>query len=155
VKRLLIALGFASFLATAGVSAIGVGGAFGLDLLGGLPNSALFSIKLDNVPPILGIGVSVGSNNLHVGGTADWWLWHQPLAGPLYLYAGLGAYVDLDTGPNFDAGVGARIPIGLQIFPLKPLELFLEIAPRAGIGLNPIQFPEWGVQSAFGFRFWF
>ncbi|HUZ16938.1 MAG TPA: hypothetical protein VMV68_01025 [Spirochaetia bacterium] len=155
MKRILIAIGLAACFATADVSALGVGGAFSLGVLGGLPNSALFSIKLDNVRPIIGIGVSIGSGAARIGGTADWWLYHQPLVGAISLYAGLGAYVDVQTGTAFNASVGARIPVGLQIFPIKPLELFVEVAPRAGIGLNPVSFPDWGVQGAFGFRFWF
>ena len=52
--------------------------------------------------------------------------------------------------------LGLRIPVGFQVFPLDPLELFLEFAPSVGVQFsNPVTFPNWSVQGAFGFRFWF
>ena len=143
-----------TFLATTGASALAVGGAFSAGVLGGLPNSALFSFKLDHFPPVIGVGFALNQSSIRLAGTADWWLYHKSLGGPFYIYAGLGGYVDLQTGNTSGTSIGARLPIGLQFFPLNPLELFIEIAPRAGIGLNPFSFPDWGVQGAVGFRFW-
>lgn len=155
MKRFVLALCLSLGLVATGASALGIGGAFSVGVLGGLPSSAMLSLKLDGVPPVLGLGISVGGGNAHIGATADWWLYHSPLAGPLGIYLGVGGYADIDTGSGGNFGVGARLPIGLQIFPVKPLELFLEIAPRAGITLNPFYFPSWGIQGAAGFRFWF
>lgn len=155
MKKLVLALCLSLGLVTTGVSALGIGGAFSVGVLGGLPNQAMLSIKLDHVRPIFGVGVSVGSGSAQIGATADWWLYHAALTGPVSIYLGLGAYGDFQTGSAGSIGLGARLPIGLQIFPLKPLELFLEIAPRAGLTFNTFQFPVFGLQGAAGFRFWF
>lgn len=154
VKRIILAACLTLGFATAGVSALGVGGAFSLGVLGGLPNSALFSIKLDSAAPVLGIGVAVGTQSARIGGTADWWLYNKKLSGPFSTYIGVGAYLDVQTGSSATVGLGVRMPVGLQLFPVKPLELFLEVAPRAGLTFNPVKFPDWGLQGAFGFRFW-
>ncbi|HUX20704.1 MAG TPA: hypothetical protein VMW69_05645, partial [Spirochaetia bacterium] len=121
MKRTLLALCISLGLATTGLSALGIGGAFSVGVLGGLPSSAMLSLKLDNVPPILGLGISVGGGSAQIGATADWWLYHSTLAGPLSIYLGLGGYADIQTGTGGYFGLGARLPIGLQIFPLKPL----------------------------------
>jgi len=155
VKRLVLAVCLSLGLVATGASALGIGGAFSVGMLGGLPSSAMLSLKLDNVRPVLGIGVSVGGGAAQFGATADWWLYQGKLAGPLGLYVALGGYADLQTGSTSTIGLGARLPIGIQIFPLKPLELFLEVAPRAGLTFNAFQFPVWGIQGAAGFRFWF
>ena len=155
MKRLIVAVCLSLGLVTTSASALGIGGAFSVGVLGGLPSSAMLSVKFDQIRPILGLGVTVGSGSAQIGATADWWLYHATLAGPLSIYVGLGGYADIQTGSGGSLGLGARIPVGLQIFPIKPLELFLEIAPRAGVGLNPFSFPVFGLQGAAGFRFWF
>ena len=54
------------------------------------------------------------------------------------------------------AYAGLRVPLGLNAFPIKPLELFIEIAPSFTIiAPNSINFGWSGFQSGFGFRFWF
>lgn len=155
MKRLVLALGLTLGLVATSASALAIGGAFSVGVLGGLPSSAMLSVKLDNVAPVLGLGVSVGGGTMHIGATADWWLYHTALGGPFWLYLGPGGYVDVQTGSTATIGLGLRLPIGLQFFVLKPLELFLEVAPRAGLTFNPTQFPVWGIQGALGFRFWF
>jgi hypothetical protein len=52
--------------------------------------------------------------------------------------------------------LGGRLPIGVNIYPIKNLELFLELAPTLAVGIGEeITFPVFGVQGAFGLRFWF
>lgn len=155
MKRVLLAVCLSLGFAVSGVSALAIGGAFGIGMLGSLPNQALFSIKLNNSAPVIGVGVSLGKGSARLGATADWWLYHRALTTSLYTYLGLGGYLDVQTGSPAQVGVGVRLPIGLQLFVIKPLALFVEVAPRAGLAFNPIKFPAWGMQGAFGFRFWF
>jgi len=78
-KRLLIAL-IAISLSASGLSALGIGGAFSTGLIGGMPNSAMLSLKLPKLP-LLGFGFSIGSNQTNIGLTADWWFYHENVGG--------------------------------------------------------------------------
>jgi len=133
-----------------------IGGAFSLDPIGNGAYGAALSLKLDSFPPVMGISARFSGGTFNLGLTADWWMYHAPLVGILSLYVGPGGYLSLGIGggtANLD--IGARVPVGLQIFPLEPLELFLEVAPAIGLALNPFNFPTFGLQGALGFRFWF
>lgn len=130
----------------------GVGGAFGLNALGGLPESnVMLSAKFDSFPFMLGLGFTISQENFRMGVTADWHMVRQNLFSFVNFYAGPGLY--LGIGNNFQ--LGARFPVALYIFPLDFLELFLEIAPVISATFDPIVFPIFNLQGAFGFRFWF
>lgn len=140
---------------TVSVSAdtLGIGGAFGLQPVGGLPGSnVMLSAKLPQLPFLLGLGFSVGTGDFELGITADWWAIQQNLVTFVNFYAGPGLYVGVANA--FE--IGARVPIGINIYPLEILELFVEVAPTitAQFG-DPIVFPKFALQGAFGFRFWF
>lgn len=132
------------------VFSFGIGGAFNYGFQ--MPHQAMLSVKFDTFPAVFGIGASIGYTSFQIGVTADWWLFHQHLFSIVDLYIGPGLYAAIGG----TTGLGIRVPIGLRAFILDPLELFIEIAPSIGLRLsNPITFPTWGVQGAFGFRFWF
>lgn len=135
-------------------SGLGIGVEFGLGVLGGLPNSALLTLKTNTLPFVLGVGVELSQNYFNMGLTLDWWLFYTHLIGIIDMYIGPGLYLAL---PNtFE--VGGRIPVGFQIWPIgKVLELFLEIAPSMAFVSNRsgITIPNLGLQAGFGFRFWF
>ncbi len=156
MKKKIIAIAVILLVITAASSfAIGIGGAFGFDPIGSSPYSGALSLKYSDWP-LLGISASGNSDQFNLGLTADWWLYHEHLAGILNLYAGLGGYGVLGLGNSTNFQIGARIPVGLQIFPIDVLELFLEVAPAVGVTLGDnFSFPNWGLQSAVGFRFWF
>jgi hypothetical protein len=152
-KRTLLVLVLAAVVATSGFS-IGIGGAFGLQPVGGLPGSdVMLSAKFDELPFLMGLGFAIGNDVFAMGFTADWWMYHQNLVNFINLYAGPGLFVGVG-GEAFQ--LGARVPIGLNIWPIDVLELFLEIAPTiSAVFADPIRFPEFALQAAFGFRFWF
>ena len=82
--------------------------------------------------------------------TGDWWLKAGAISGsPLGYYVAVGAFVTLP-----DLTLGARVPIGLQLWLLGDLlELFLEAVPYAGLYL-PAMGPMYGIGVGAGFRFW-
>jgi hypothetical protein len=130
---------------------IGIGAAFNAGFLD-LPSQAMLSFKLDESPAVFAVGASIGSNKFELGVTADWWMYQTELVSIFHMYVGPGVYAQIGNG----FALGVRVPIGVQAFVLEPLELFLEVAPALGIKLSdPIDFPTFGVQGAFGFRFWF
>jgi hypothetical protein len=135
-------------------SGLGIGAEFGLSVLGGLPNQALLTLKLNNLPFVLGVGMTLVQNYFSMGLTLDWWLFQSHLIGIIDIYIGPGLYFVLPSPFEF----GGRIPVGLQIWPIgKVLELFLEIAPTMAIvsDRSGITIPNLGLQAGFGFRFWF
>jgi hypothetical protein len=115
-----------------------------------LPVGAMLTLHLPQFPLMLGIGVSTP---LALGITADYWFAHGNLVGIFDWYAGVGGYLALDFSPT-DLVLGARIPIGIQVWPFgQTLELFLEVAPAIGLSFIPTGF-WWHFQGAVGLRFW-
>lgn len=154
-KKLLVSIAVLMTVYATQAFAWGIGVEGGLPLVGTLPGSnVMLTAKFDNLP-LLGVGLGFnGAGLANVGVTADWWLIQEPLAGALGVYLGPGAYVALTTGNGGEFDAGARLPIGLQIFPLRWFELFIEVAPA--IGFRSVS-PYWGwnIQAAAGLRFWF
>jgi hypothetical protein len=155
-KVLVLALAlsvFTVFSASAYTAAIG--GEFALRIGNGLPNSALLSFRVPKFPAVFGLGASIPAN----GGQssfvllADWWLVQGNLVSFINYYVGPGIFLGVDDG----AQLGIRVPVGLNAFPIKPLELFVEFAPAVYLldSSGSISIPNFGLQSGFGFRFWF
>jgi len=133
--------------------ATGVGAAFGLPLGGGLPGSnVMLSLKVPQIPFLMGVGFNIGETNTSFGFTGDWWVANSNLFSFFNYYLGPGFYL----GYSNELLIGGRFPVGLNVFPIKNLELFLELAPTLAVGIGEtVSFPVWGLQSAFGLRFWF
>ena len=64
----------AGSFAFAGGTNFAIGGEFGLSALGGLPNSALLSVKFPSLPIMFGIGLQLSENVFNMALTMDWWL---------------------------------------------------------------------------------
>jgi len=153
-KAVLIAIVLLVAVSIPATFAMGVGVAAGIDPLGGLPGSNLMlSLKVPQIPFLMGIGFAIGEQTFQFGLTGDWWAVNQNLFSFVNYYIGPGFYI----GYEDDLVVGGRLPIGLNIYPIKNLELFLEVAPTLAIGIGGpvVRVPVFGVQGAFGLRFWF
>jgi len=153
IKTLVIAIVLLVAIAVPMTFATGVGAAFSLPVGGGLPGSGLMlSLKVPEVPFLMGIGFALGTETFQFGLTGDWWVANSNLFSFINYYLGPGFYL----GYSGNLLLGGRFPIGLNIFPIKNLELFVEIAPTLSIQFSdPVDFPVFGAQSAFGLRFWF
>lgn len=148
---LIIALCLLSTVAFASMD-MAIGGAFNIGFIGGVYPGGALTVKLPQLPLVIGAGATVGSRVVNIGITLDWWLYRAPLFGIVSIYVGPGLYLKIATPLD----IGARVPVGLQIFVIDPLELFVEIAPQMGVGLgDPVKFPTFGLMGAVGFRFWF
>jgi hypothetical protein len=153
MKKRLFLLTLLVALAAAPAFSFGIGGAFGLNWMGGPASGGLLSVKFDEFPAVIGVGARFSSGGFRIAVTADWWLYETNLVEMLDLYVGPGLFADVGTSV-FDIGV--RVPIGIHMFIIDPLELFFELAPAIGVSLEPdFYFPAWGIQGAVGFRFWF
>jgi hypothetical protein len=153
VLALLLTL-FTVFSASAYTAAVGAEFSFSALGSGGLPGSSVFlTFRLPKFPMVFGVGGYLGSGSgSYLAVMADWWFAQGNLVNFLNYYVGVGGYLDVSS----TLYAGLRIPFGINAFPIKPLELFLELAPAFGvinsssIGIN------WaGLQTGLGFRFWF
>ncbi|MGA2613928.1 MAG: hypothetical protein ABSG38_10795 [Spirochaetia bacterium] len=116
-----------------------------------------FVFHLPKVPLYFGLGVILQQGNTAVDFTMDYWFLHGRLVRPLDYYIGIGGYAAIATSSQFSFALGARLPIGLQIWALgNVLEIFLEIAPAwipiDSSGIDALNFE---AQPALGFRIWF
>jgi hypothetical protein len=147
ILALVLAL-FAVFSASAYQAAIGA--EFVPQLIGStLPDNFFLTFRLPKFPPVLAIGGSEGG----VAIMADWWLAQGGLVGFINYYVGPGCYMQFGQD---SANVGIRVPVGLDAYPIKPLELFLEIAPSITLITTEGFNLGWGgFQTGVGFRFWF
>lgn len=152
-RVVLIALVLVVAVAVPMTFATGVGAAFALPVGDGLPGSGvMLSLKVSQIPFLMGLGFSIGETTSTFGLTGDWWIANRNLFSFVNYYLGPGFYL----GYADSLLLGGRFPIGINAFPIKPLELFVELAPTVTIGFSdPVQFPIFGVQGAFGARFWF
>jgi hypothetical protein len=142
----------AGAFAKGGGAAIGVEGALSWNGNGGMPMGGMLTFRVPQLPIIWGLGID---SSLDIGATGDYWFAHGNLASIFSWYAGIGGYVNIWMTNPIELGAGARIPLGLQAFPFgSKLELFLEVAPAAGISIIPTGFG-WHLQSALGLRYWF
>lgn len=138
----------------ASASAWGIGVAVGIEPLGGLLDpGVMLSFMPPKVPILFGVGFIIGQSQFAMGVTADWWALNRNLVGILNIYMGPGLYFGI-AGDLIS--LGGRLPIGLNIFPIDFLELFIEIAPVLAVTFrDPILFPDFRLMGAFGLRFWF
>ncbi len=108
------------------------------------------------VPLYFGVGGVFTSGGSAIDVTVDYWLLHNHLSGMVDFYLGLGGYLAVGTGSQSSFALGARLPIGLQIWPLgSVLEIFLEVAPAwVPVNANGTDLGLFEVQPAVGFRIW-
>jgi len=154
VAVVVIGLVFASTEAFARQSGFAIGAEAASENFNGWGGRFVFHIP--GVPLFFGVGGIVESNGTALDFTMDYWFLHNHLSGIVDYYVGVGGYLALGTGTLSSFALGARLPIGLQIWPVgSVLEIFLEVAPAwipiNGSGANPLTF---AVQPAIGFRIW-
>jgi hypothetical protein len=153
MRKRIVLLVLLAVIAAAPAFSFGIGGAFGLNFVGGVGAGGLLSVKFDEYPAVFGVGARFGQDYFNLAVTADWWLYETNLVEMLDLYVGPGLYAVVGSNV-FDLGI--RVPVGIHMYVIDPLELFLEIAPALGVGLSGgFEFPRFDVQGAVGFRFWF
>jgi hypothetical protein len=128
------------------------------------PGVAL-SLKTPQKPIFWGINARIKRNYFGVSVTGDYYLVDQRLTPDFNFgwYLGIGGYagfynVSGDSG-YFGLGAGARVPIGIYFFPVSFFEVFLDLAPSLGLGINfgngvDPDFPAGGMGADLGVRFW-
>lgn len=163
MKRLVIvlcaALAFAPAAFADHPSGMGIGlvasGDYGIHGVGGQVG---LSLKFSGVPIFWAARLAFNSSFLSLGVTGDKYFTDDNLVSEkgfnLDWFLGLGGYADLTVGNVVGAAIGARLPVGLSWHITKEFELWLDVAPSLGIGISPLNFPDWSVPAELGFRAW-
>ncbi len=85
-------------------------------------------------------------------GSLDVWVVNPKTDDFLSYYVGLGGYAAMTSANSTDTfNFGGRIPFGLQMFPVDPVEIFIEASPM--IIFTPTI--DWAVSVRLGFRILF
>ncbi|PKL92097.1 MAG: hypothetical protein CVV21_04935 [Candidatus Goldiibacteriota bacterium HGW-Goldbacteria-1] len=98
--------------------------------------------------PVLGIEWNFMPKASLIGVSLDAWLVNHFIAERLAYYIGIGGYAAITGGAPNTFHFGGRVPVGLQLFPIDPLEIFLEVSPM--IILVPAI--DWTLSARLGFR---
>ncbi len=150
-KKILLLVLVLLVFTVASTFATGIGIQGGLDFMDTPYASNLaLSFKLDEFPMMFGLGWNF-AGGVAIGASADWWVYHDVLTGIISLYAGPGIFGGFSTGGSGSFWLGPRVAFGFQIFPIEPLEIFLELDPS--LALLPA--PDFVFQGSIGARFWF
>ncbi|MDR0551834.1 MAG: DUF3996 domain-containing protein [Spirochaetaceae bacterium] len=149
MKKLVLGVALAVMLATGTVFADHPGGwGIGVEWRGNLYSNNLrggaVSLKIPGIPVFWGINLGFGKNYFGIGVTGDFYVLDKTISGPFGFYVGIGGYFDFYSwkwSGNKDysytvLGIGARVPIGLSIQPISWFEVFIDIAPSLGLGID-------------------
>lgn len=113
------------------------------------PMNTSISFRMANFP-IINLG---WSDNNTIGVTVDYWFEKGNLRGSVDYYIGIGGYGVFYNGTkdSKNVGLGARLPIGLQIIPSNHIEIFGEVSPSLLItpSLKPDIFGTVGIRYIF------
>ena len=120
-------------------------------------NGAL-TFKLSSVPAVFAANVSMSGNELNsIALQGDWWVSNPKLAGMFHYFYGPGFAVGV-YGVSSNPGLYAafRAVGGVNLFVVKPLELYLQAAWQPGVYVgNTLSWDGLCFPIQFGFRFWF
>lgn len=154
MKKIIFILLVFTLIGTANVAAEGPLGLTGFGVYGtmGSTSGALgggvgLSLKWGSFP-VVGLQYNLSSERLNA--SFDYYVIDaQGLAQNLSYFIGGGVYAGLGSGGDgLDFDFGLRIPVGLQFWPVRKLELFL--APVLAIPLLPA--PDVNLGAEFGVR---
>ncbi len=117
------------------------------------------TFKIDEIPLMFAVSLSIHGNDFSLGATADHWFIHEQISDSLPIMWGIGwgAYGHVGITQSTNLSFGGRLPIFLDAF-FKDgfLEPFIQIAPSIGIAVAPeLVFPDWSIPFSIGLRFWF
>jgi hypothetical protein len=136
---------------------------FGIGIIGGggwgyphYGNIGL-SLKIPKVPVFWGFYPTFDGHNFGFGATGDFYFVDTGIKETLHWFLGVGAFINLSFWHRgMAASIGVRVPVGLSWHIIKQLELFLDIAPGAGISFSSagVHGPYFAGAIELGLRFW-
>jgi hypothetical protein len=116
-----------------GMDGVGIFGSFIGNTTGDTGASLGLTAKWANFP-VVGVSYMFASKGFNLGVSVDYWAMNQPIGGTsLFYFLGIGLFGGIAVRDNvLDPDFGLRIPIGLQIFPVRKFEIFIEGVPMVG-----------------------
>ncbi len=158
-KRFLGALLALAVVGSASVFATGIGVQGGYNPTSGAAGAAL-TFKLDSFDGVFAVDASFANGQFQAAGlTVDYWLQNPRLTGMIHYYWGPGLAVSYWTqAPAIY--VAFRAVAGVNVFPVKFLELYAQVAWQPGIYINfnsGVGTTDWWKSFPVnaGVRFWF
>jgi hypothetical protein len=131
---------------------------FGLTAIGGYyswgytgnTNGFGLSLKFGSFP-VVGVKYNfTGAGSL--GASVDWYIIDSAgLIDSLTYFLGVGAYANIDFGQGGGGDIGLRGNIGLQLWPIRMLELYIDVIPA--VGFLPTPHPGIGLDAGLRFHF--
>ena len=126
---------------------------------------AALSLKVPQLPIFWGISARIKNNYFGINVTGDYYIIDKRLTSGINFgwYLGISGYAGfyhVGGDSNYNGlGVGARVPIGIYIIPVRFFEVFLDVAPSLGLGVNfggvnGFDLPAGGLGADLGVRFW-
>jgi len=117
------------------------------------------ALKLQSMPIYWGAHLRFNTDGLGIGLTGDVYFNDARLLSEgsfkLDWFLGLGGYASLGFWDSDTyAAIGARVPIGLSWHITREFELWLDVAPSLGLGISPLDFPDWDIAGELGLRVW-
>jgi hypothetical protein len=121
-------------------------------------------LKAPKVPIYFGIYLPVldwVESFFNIGVTADYYFLDKIIVDKFGWYLGSGAIIRFGaTSTASFMDIGVRVPIGLYIFPVSFLEIFLEAAPAVIMEMRFMSGNNYGglkgtIQAGLGARYWF
>lgn len=152
-KTIVLIVLLAGVFGASTVYSVGIGLAGGAAFGGNMPSTNLIATYSGGKGEVI---IGLGSNfsaKPAIGLSVDYWIRNNELVDVLKWFVGIGGYVATQIdGQDSTFMIGARLPIGLNIFILdNVIEFYAEVAPTLGIGtVNPT----WGFQGSLGMRIW-
>lgn len=147
----------AVLLAFASISAFswGIGIQGGSDIANHGHGSGAITFKLDTIDLIFGVEIP-SFDPFAIGVTADYWFFNPTIANPLRWYLGVGGFGSVFIGDNVGAfSLGARVPVGLNMFLADFFEIYAQVAPGIQLAISNGVEPDFICPINLGLRFWF
>ncbi len=83
--------------------------------------------------PVIGLEWSFRDDASRIAGSVDYWVGHELMGDTMVWYhVAIGGYAGVLMGDNAELDLGLRLPLGLEIWPVRKFELFLDIIPLVG-----------------------
>lgn len=136
MRKSIVALVLGLFLSVTNLSAAGPGGLTGIGVFGSLGSSTLgntggglgLSLKWGSFP-VVGLQYDLSGDG-RLALSCDYYVIDaQGITGPLSFYLGVGAFGGLGFGSAGTFDIGLRVPVGLQVWPVRKLEVYLAAVP--------------------------
>ncbi|OPZ66932.1 MAG: hypothetical protein BWY83_02746 [bacterium ADurb.Bin478] len=122
-------------------------------------NGIAINVKLDDRPMVFAASYYIDDDK-SFGLTGDYWLFEKPIGSSgeskINWYAGVGLFLSMFFGDDFELHDGIRVPLGVNMFIDKKIELYAQVVPAFGISMIPtIKTNGFYVPISGGFRVWF